>query len=138
MHIFTPQTTTVQLDLIRKSLQNCAFLNTVVERCSLTTFAEDTKPSGEVDTWGGRASLQEDPDRLEDRANKNLTKFSKFSKVLHLEKQNPGVQHRLGSTCVGSSSVERDVVDTKLSVREQGVSAAESPWDAGLHQQGYG
>lgn len=107
------------------------------ERCSLRTFAEDTKLSGELETWEGRASQQEDLDRLEEWANKNLTKFSKFSKVFHLGKQNPGVQQRLGLTCMGSSSVERDLVDTKLSVSDQCAAAAESQWDAGLHQQGY-
>jgi len=42
-------------------------------------------------------------------------------KVLHLGKHNPGVQHRLGSTWLGSSSVERDpgvLVDNKLNMRE--------------------
>lgn len=86
MHFFTPQTTTVQLDLIRKSFQNCVFLNTVVERCSLTTFAEHTKLSEEVDTSEGRANLQEDQDRLEECAN-NFLSFSTG--------KNTEVQHQL-------------------------------------------
>ncbi|GAB0190497.1 mitochondrial enolase superfamily member 1 [Grus japonensis] len=57
-----------------------------------------------------RATLQEDLDRLEEWANKNLMKFSKDKcKVLHLRKHNPAVQHRLGSTWLESSSVERDL-----------------------------
>ena len=57
------------------------------------TLANDTKLSGEVDTSEGRATLQEDLDRLEEQANKKLTKFIKGKcKVLDLGKQNPGVQ----------------------------------------------
>ncbi|GAB0181685.1 mitochondrial enolase superfamily member 1 [Grus japonensis] len=91
-------------------------------------FADDTKLSGEVDTSERRATLQEDLDRLEECANKNLTKFSKDKyKVLHLGKHNPGVQHRLGSMQLESSSVERDLgflVDNKLNMSEQCAAAA--------------
>ncbi|GAB0196208.1 mitochondrial enolase superfamily member 1 [Grus japonensis] len=89
-------------------------------KCTLMTFADDTELSGEVDTSEGRATLQEDLDRLEEWANKNLMKFNKDKcKVLHLGKHNPGVQHRLGSTQLESSSVERDLgvlVDSKLNM----------------------
>ncbi|KAK4815527.1 hypothetical protein QYF61_003219 [Mycteria americana] len=79
-------------------------------KCTLMKFADATKLSGEVDTSEGRATLQEDLDRLEEWANKNLMKFNKDKcKVLHLGKHHPGVQHRLGSTQLGSSSVERDL-----------------------------
>ncbi|GAB0189213.1 mitochondrial enolase superfamily member 1 [Grus japonensis] len=97
-------------------------------KCSLMQFADDTKLSGEADTSEGRATLQEDLDRLEEWVNKNLTKFNKDKcKVLHLGKHNPGVQHRLGSTWLGSSSVERDLgvlVDKQLNMSEQGAAAA--------------
>ncbi|KAK4832702.1 hypothetical protein QYF61_025163 [Mycteria americana] len=96
--------------------------------CTLTKFADDTKLSGEVDILEGRATLQEDLDRLEEWANKTLMKFNKDKcKVLHLGKHNPGVQHRLGSTWLGSSSVERDLgvlVDNKLNMSEQCAAAA--------------
>ncbi|GAB0176921.1 mitochondrial enolase superfamily member 1 [Grus japonensis] len=63
-----------------------------------------------------------------DWANKNLMKFNKDKcKVLHLGKHNPGVQHRLGSTQLGSSSVERDLgvlVDSKLNMSEQCAAVA--------------
>ncbi|GAB0185824.1 hypothetical protein GRJ2_001047700 [Grus japonensis] len=98
-------------------------------KCTLMKFADDTKLSGEVDTSEGRATLQEDLDRqTEEWANKNLMKFNKDKcKVLHLGKHNPGVKHRLGSTWLESSSVERDLevlVDNKLNMSEQCAAAA--------------
>ncbi|GAB0181976.1 hypothetical protein GRJ2_000662900 [Grus japonensis] len=91
-------------------------------------FADDTKLSGDVDALEGRATLQEDLDRLEEWANKNLMKFNKDKcKVLHLGKHNPGAQHKLGSTQMGSSSVERDLgvlVDKQLNMSEQCAAVA--------------
>lgn len=53
----------------------------------------------------------------------NLKKFNKDKgMILHLAKHNPGVKHRLGWTCVRSSSVERDLealVNKQLPVSEQ-------------------
>ncbi|GAB0204286.1 mitochondrial enolase superfamily member 1 [Grus japonensis] len=102
-------------------------LNDVI-KCTLMKFADDAKLSGEVDTSEGRATLQEDLDRLEEWANKNLMKFNKDKcKVLHLGKHNPGVQHRLGSTWLESSSVERDLgvlVDNKPNMSEQCAAVA--------------
>ncbi|PKU43585.1 reverse hypothetical protein [Limosa lapponica baueri] len=89
------------------------------------TCADDTKLSGEVE---GRATLQEDLDRLEEWANKNLMKFKKDKcKVLHLGKHNPGVQNTLASMKLRSSSVERDLrvlEDHKLNMSEQCAAAA--------------
>ena len=51
-------------------------------------------------------------------------KFNKDKcKVMHLGKHNPGVQHRLGSTWLGSSSVERDLGDNKLNMSNQCAAA---------------
>jgi len=72
--------------------------------------------------------MQEDLNRLEEWANKNLMKFDKDKcKVLHLRKHSLGVQHRLGSTWLGTSSVARILgvlVDNKLDMSEQGAAAA--------------
>lgn len=61
--------------LDQEKLPELCILNTVGERCSLTTFAEDTKVRAEMPTWEGRANLQEDQDRLEECAN-NFLSFS--------------------------------------------------------------
>ncbi|PKU41465.1 rna-directed dna polymerase from mobile element jockey-like [Limosa lapponica baueri] len=97
-------------------------------KCTLMKFADDTKLSGEVDTSERRATPQEDLDRLEEWANKNLMNFNKDKyNILHLGKHNPGVQHRLGFTWLKSSSAERDLgvlVDNKLNMSEQSAAAA--------------
>jgi len=104
-------------------------------------FADDTKLSGEVDTSEGRVIPQEDLDSLEKEANKNLMKFSKDKcKVWHLRKHNPGVQHRLGYTLLGSCFVESDLgvlVDNKLNVNEQCAAVAkQANWMLGCINKG--
>lgn len=93
-------------------------------------FADYTKLSGEIDTLEGRAIQQEDLARLEEWANKNLTKFNEDKcKVLHLGKGSPGVQHRLGFSRLGSSSLERDLgvlVPHKLHMNEQCAAVAKA------------
>ncbi|KAK4828102.1 hypothetical protein QYF61_023464 [Mycteria americana] len=61
------------------------------------------------------------------KGNKDDFKFNKDNcKVLYLGKHNPGLQHRLGSTGLGSSSVEKDLGDLvdKLKMSEQCAAAA--------------
>ncbi|GAB0186178.1 mitochondrial enolase superfamily member 1 [Grus japonensis] len=61
-------------------------------KCTLMKFADDTKLSEEADASERRATLQEDLDKLEEWANKNLMKLNKDKcKVLHLGKHNPGL-----------------------------------------------
>ena len=63
------------------------FINYLDDRIelTLTKFADDSKLGGEVDTSEGRAILQRDLDRLEERASKNNMKFNKDKcRVLHL------------------------------------------------------
>ena len=54
-------------------------------------------------------------------------RFNKKCKVMHLGKHDPGVQYRLGSTWLDSSSVKRDLgvlMDRKLNMSEQCAAAA--------------
>ena len=101
------------------------FLNDLDEEleCTLSKFADDTKLGGLVDTPEGCAAIQRDLDRLESWTERNLMKFNKCKcKVLHLGRNNPMHQYRLG-TC----SAERGLgvlVDNKLTMSQQCVLAA--------------
>lgn len=95
-------------------------------KCTLMKIA--TRLIRKVDVSEGRATLQQDLDRLEDRVHKNLMKFNKDKcKVLCLGSHSPGVQHRLGSTWLGTSSMKKSLevlVDSKLRTSEQGAAVA--------------
>ncbi|KGL84156.1 hypothetical protein N309_09894, partial [Tinamus guttatus] len=64
-----------------------------------------------------------DLDRLDNWVVKNLVKFNKAKcKVLHLGRNNPRHQYRLGTDLVESSSAEKDlgiIVDDKFTMRQQ-------------------
>jgi len=78
-----------------------------------------TKLGGVVDTPEGCAAIQRDLDRLE----RNLMKFIKGKcRVLHLGRNNPKHQYRLGADLLESSSAERDLgvlVDDRLTMTQQ-------------------
>jgi len=81
-----------------------------------------------ADTPAGCAAIQQDLDRLESWAQRNLMKFKKGKRrVLHLGRNKPMQQYRLRADLLASKSVERDLgaaVNDKLTLSQQCALAA--------------
>jgi len=106
------------------------FINDLNEgrECTLSSFANDTKLGGVVNTPEGCAAIQRDLFRLQSWAQRNLMKFSIGKcRVLHLGRNNPMHQYRLGADLLESSSAERDLdvlEDNRLIMSQQCALAA--------------
>jgi len=101
------------------------FINDLDEEleCTLSKFADNTKLGEVADTPEGCAAFQRDLDRLESWAERNLMKFNRDKcRVLHLGRNNPMHQYRLGADLPECSSVERNLgilADHMLTVSQQ-------------------
>ncbi|GAB0203114.1 mitochondrial enolase superfamily member 1 [Grus japonensis] len=119
----------VASDVLQGSVLGPVLFNTYVNHLdegtegTLSKFVDNTELRGVAKTPQGCAAIQQDLDRLENWAERNLMKFSKGKcRVLHLGKNNPRHQYKLGAGLLGSSSVEKDLgvlVDSKLSMSQQ-------------------
>ena len=78
---------------------------------TFSNYADDLKLGGVVHNPEGCAAIQQDLDRLENCAGRNLMRFNRSKcRVLRLGRNNHIHQYRLGDDLLKRSSVEKDWV----------------------------
>ena len=106
-------------------------------KCTLYTFADDTKLSSAVNILEGREAIQSDLDRLEKWAHVNIIMFNKAKcKVVHVGRGNCSCLYRLGKEPHESSLVEDlgVLVDEKLVMSQHcALRAWKATLCSGLH-----
>uniref|UniRef100_A0A8B9ZP01 Reverse transcriptase domain-containing protein n=1 Tax=Anas zonorhyncha TaxID=75864 RepID=A0A8B9ZP01_9AVES len=89
---------------------------------ALSKYADDTKLGGVADKPEGCAAIQGDLDQLERWVGRNQMRFNKSKcRVLHLGRNNPKYQYRLGDDLLERSSEEKDLgilVDDRLTTSQ--------------------
>ncbi|PKU34944.1 rna-directed dna polymerase from mobile element jockey-like [Limosa lapponica baueri] len=98
------------------------FINDLDEgtECTLSKFADDTKPGGVADTPEDCAAIQQDLDRLESWAERKFNKGK--CRVLYLGRNNPMHRYRLGVDLLESTSAEKDLgvlVGNQMTISQQ-------------------
>jgi len=97
--------------------------------CTISKFANATKPRGAVDIVEGRDAIKRALDRLERWACANLMKFNKAKcKALNMDLGNPKNKGRVDGKQIESSPEEKELgvlVDDKLNMTRQCTIAAQ-------------
>ena len=99
---------------------------------TVNKYADDIKLGGMADKVDGCAAIQQDLDRLENCAGRNLMRFNRSKcRVLRLGRNNHKYQYRLGYDLLERSSAEKDLdvlVDNGLAMSQQ--CACVASWGA--------
>ena len=109
---------------------------------AVSKLADDTKLAEVVDTPEGCVAIQRDFDRLENWVGRKLMKYNEGKcRVLHLGKNNPRHQYKLGNALLENSEGEMDLgvlVDSWMTMSQHLCPCGqEGQWHPGVYQKGY-